>query len=97
MRESTCSNCGRPLRPALRGFCPRCVTTPRQRERLERSQGAITREGPLGRALDIAGMGVLLLAGLAGVVAVFLWLGAIPAVITLAVLLVLAVLFVEGG
>ncbi len=93
----TCSNCGRPLRPWLRGFCPRCVTTPKQRERLAISADAISKEGPLGRALDILGGVVLLLVGLAIVGALWAWLGFVAAMIALVALIVVGVLFIEGG
>jgi hypothetical protein len=91
-----CGNCGRPLRPWLRGFCPRCVTTPRQRERLAASAVAISKEGPLGRALDIVGVGVLVAAGIAAFVAVWAWLGFGAAAVVLVVLLVLGALGLLG-
>ncbi|WP_372790308.1 hypothetical protein [Paraconexibacter sp.] len=84
-----CSHCGRPLRPSLRGFCARCVTTPRQRRKLgERSPDAMGGEGPVARALDIVlGIGALAIA-LTVVVFLGLWLGwpiALGAVLVLAI------------
>ncbi len=73
MRMPVCSNCGRPLRPALRGFCLRCVTTPAQRGRLARSPDAISNEGPLARALHLFSYVFLALCSIALVVVVWAW------------------------
>ncbi len=95
--SGTCSNCGRPLRPWLGGFCARCVTTPRQRERLALSPEAISNKSALGRALDLVAFGVLGLVSVAVVVAVYLWLGLVVALIALVAVLVLGALGFFGG
>jgi hypothetical protein len=92
-----CSNCDRPLRPWLRGFCARCVTTPSQRERLARSVGAISNEGPIGRALDLIGIALLGVIALAVVVAVYAWLGFTVALVALVAVVVLGALGFFGG
>lgn len=87
--SETCSHCGRPLRPALRGYCLRCVTTPAQRRRLgRRSPETLNQEGPLARALDLVGGAVVLVMGLAVVVLLGQWLGWTAALVGLAVLFV---------
>jgi hypothetical protein len=94
--SANCSNCGRPLRPWLSGFCPFCVTTPGQRERLAVSADAISKEGPLGRALDILGVAVLVVAAIALVVGVTAWLGLVAGLIVLVVVAVLGALGLLG-
>jgi hypothetical protein len=91
-----CGNCGRPLRPWLRGFCARCVTTPAQRARLAQSEGAISNEGPLGRALDIAGVAVLVAVAIAIVVVMTAWLGVKLGLVTLVVVVILGALGLLG-
>lgn len=95
--DARCSNCGRPLRPWLRGFCPRCVTTPRQRERLAVSADAISKEGPLGRAMDIVGALVLIVAAIAVVVVVTSWLGFVVGLVVLVAFLIFGALGFLGG
>jgi len=92
-----CSNCDRPLRPWLRGFCARCVTTPKQRERLAVSAEAISKEGPVGRALDILGVAVLIVASIVAIGLVWAWLGFTGAVIALVIVLVLGALGFLGA
>jgi type IV secretory pathway VirB6-like protein len=92
----SCSNCGRPLRPWLRGFCARCVTTPSQRARLAQSAGAISKEGPLGRAMDLVGIAVLIAAAIALVVVLTAWLGVTAGLIALVVVVILGALGLLG-
>jgi hypothetical protein len=95
-RRGTCSNCGRPLQPWLRGFCAHCVTTPRQRERLAVSADAISKVGPLGRAMDIVGVAVLIVAGIAVFVALWAWVGLGVALVVLVLLVILGALGLLG-
>ncbi|MTD43614.1 hypothetical protein GKE82_04670 [Conexibacter sp. W3-3-2] len=89
-----CSHCGRPLRPALRGYCLRCVTTPAQRRRLgRRSAETLNAEGPLARAADLVLGAVGIVIGLVVVVALGQWLGFTVALVAL---VVLALLFAVG-
>jgi len=87
-----CSNCDRPLRPWLRGFCTHCVTTPKQRERLALSPGAISNKSRFGRALDLVAYALLAVVAIAAVVAVYVWLGFTVALIALVAMLVLGAL-----
>ncbi|HEX6389313.1 MAG TPA: hypothetical protein VFZ89_07700 [Solirubrobacteraceae bacterium] len=72
------------------------MTTPRQRERLAVSADAISREGPLGRALDILGGAILLAVGVALAVAAFVVLGTTWGFVVLVVVVVLAALGLLG-
>lgn len=93
----TCDHCGRPLRPALRGYCLRCVTTPAQRRKLgRRSPDTINQEGPLARAADLVGMAIVIAIGLVVVVLLGQWLGWTVALIALAVLFALFVVGLLG-
>ena len=92
--EATCSHCGRPLRPALRGFCLRCVTTPSQRRKLgRRSPETLNQEGPLSRVADIVGGAVVLAIAVTVVVLLGQWLGW---TVGLGALVLVVVLFVLG-
>ncbi len=90
-----CDHCGRPLRPSLRGFCARCVTTPRQRRKLGAlSPDAMGSEGPVARVLDIV-IGVVVLAiAVAAVSLLGLWLGWPVALGALVLLVVFGACFV---
>ena len=90
-----CSHCNRPLRPSLRGFCARCVTTPRQRRKLGAlSPDAMGSEGPVARALDIVLGAVVLVIAFAAVALLGVWLGWPIALGALLLLVVLGAVFV---
>ncbi|MDX6630876.1 MAG: hypothetical protein QOH00_3122 [Gaiellales bacterium] len=72
------------------------MTTPSQRARLAQSVGAISKEGPIGRAMDLVGVAVLIAAAIALVVVLTAWLGVTAGLIALVVVVILAALGLLG-